>query len=199
MRTASLLALTALFASCATHADAAERNVRHAAARTADGGIATGTAVGYRGPNGAAGVRGHALVTDGSGTMNTVSGAAGRTAGGTYGRVGTTTVHADGTVTHRAGAAAQGPNGSATTSGSFTRIADGTYSGQRSTTAQGTNGGNYSGTTSYANGNGTHTTNVTAKNGDSYSGTTTWTRGEGATHSGTCKDPAGNLTTCPGR
>lgn len=200
MRTATLLAMTALVAVHVTYVDAAERSARRGAVNTADGGIAAGKAVRYSGTNGAAGVHGHAIVTDGNGNVKAISGAAGHTVnGGTYGRAGATTANAAGTVTHRAGAAAQGPRGSAKTSSSFTRSADGTYNGQRSTSAQGANGSNYSATTSYANGSGTHATNVTAKNGDTYSGTTTWTQGQGATHSGTCKDPSGNGISCPSR
>src|ERR1700752_1894907 len=67
MRTAPLLALTALFAVHATHVEAAERSVRRGAVKTTDGGIAAGKAVGYGAANGAAGVRGHAVATDGNG------------------------------------------------------------------------------------------------------------------------------------
>ena len=197
MRTATLLALTALFVFDASHADAAERVVRRGAVRTADGGVAAGRAVGYAGPNGAAGVRGHGVVEDGNGDAKFVSGAAGRTAnGGTYGRAGSTSVGADGAINHRSGAAAQGPNGSAKTSGAFTRNTDGSVSGQRNTSAQGSNGSRYAGNTSYANGSGTHTTDITAKNGDTYSGETTWTKGQGATHAGTCKDASGSVIAC---
>jgi len=95
MKTATLLALTAagLIAVASTHADAAGRVVRKGATETAEGGVAAGKAVGYSAPNGAAGVRGHGVVTDGNGNATAVSGAAGRSAnGGTYGRAGKTTV-----------------------------------------------------------------------------------------------------------
>ena len=198
MRTASLLALAALCAAAIVPtANAAERVVKRGAATTANGGVVAGKAVGYQGPNGAAGVRGHAMATDGNGNARTVSGAAGTTAnGGRYGRTGTTDVGANGAVSHRSGSAVQGPNGSASSAGGFTRNPDGTYSGQRSTHAQGASGGNYSGNTTYANGSGAHTTNATAKNGDTYSGQTDWTKGQGATHSGTCRDAAGNVIPC---
>lgn len=165
--------------------------------KTPNGGVAAGKAVGYSDANGAAGVRGHGVITDGNGNVRTVSGAGSSTAnGGKYGRAGTTSVGANGAVSHRSGGAVQGPNGSAATAGTFTRNPDGTYSGQRSTGAHGADGGNYSGNTSYANGSGSHTANATAKNGDTYTGETDWTRGHGTSHSGTCKDAAGNVIPC---
>src|SRR5579859_7632450 len=84
MKTVTLLALAAagLIAVGSAHADAAGRTVRRGAVETADGGIAAGKAVGYRGPNGAAGVRGHGVATDGQGDATVASGAAGRTANG---------------------------------------------------------------------------------------------------------------------
>jgi len=198
MKTATLLALAAagLIALGTPHADAAERTARRGAVETADGGVA-GKAVGYSGPHGDAGVRGHGVMTDGKGDATAVSGAAGRTAnGGTYGRAGKTTVGADGSISHRSGAAATGPNGSGKTAGSFTRNPDGSYGGQRSTSANGANGGAYAGNTTYANGSGTHTSNATAANGETYSGETTWSKGQGATHTGTCKDASGTVIPC---
>src|SRR5512143_80824 len=125
MRTATFVminsfTLATLLAFTAFDADAAGRTTRRGVVATVDGGIAAGQAVGYRTPNGGAGVRGRAVATDGKGDATAVSGAAGRTAnGGVYGRAGTTTVNANGAVSHRSGAAARGPNGTAKSSGAF--------------------------------------------------------------------------------
>ena len=192
-----------------------------------EGGITAGAASAYRGPNGATGIRAHVLTTDGAGNGKFVSGAKGVTANGSsYGRAGSTSFGAngafnhqsggyvlgagggyaarkgstvrnsDGSLAHNASASGSNANGAFDTSGQFNRNADGSYAGARSTTASGANG-SYSGTTQYANGSGNHATDYTAKNGDTYTGDTSWTKGQGVSHTGTCKDAAGNVITCP--
>jgi len=94
--------------------------------------------------------------------------------GGTAERQGSIVRNADGSLTHEASGSATNANGGTLqTSGSFTRDADGNVTGSRDTTA-------------------------TNKNGGSYEGSTSWSDGQ-LTHTGTCTNSSGAAVDCPSR
>jgi hypothetical protein len=94
--------------------------------------------------------------------------------GGTAERQGSTERNADGSLTHENTNSVTNANGGTLqANGSFTRDADGNVSGSHDTTA-------------------------TNKNGATYEGSTTWSDGQ-VTHTGTCTNAAGATVDCPKR
>ena len=162
---------------CVMTMSASAQGVVHArgARRNATGGVTAGSGTAFRGSNGGAGVRGRSVVTDGQGNATTRSGAAYRGPNGsTAERRGSATGSSDGSVSRQSSASASGAQGSAQTTASYQRNADGSASSTRNTTA-------------------------TGANGNTYQGNTSWTKGSGVQHTGTCKDPSGNVISCPGK
>ena len=85
----------------------------------------------------------------------------------------------DGSAGHQGSMSATGKNGGTMeSSGSTTRDADGNVSGSRDTTATGKNGGTYTGSTSWDNGQVTHTGTVTGANGGTAEVNGAYTRGD---------------------
>jgi hypothetical protein len=162
---------------CVMSMSAAAQGIVHArgARRNAMGGITARSGTAFRGPNGGVGVRGRSVVTDGQGNATTPSGAAYRGPNGsTAERQSSATRSSDGSASRQSSASASGPQGSAQTSANYQRNADGSATATRNTTA-------------------------TGANGNTYQGDTTWTKGSGVQHTGTCKDPSGNVISCPGK
>ncbi|MBS0576986.1 MAG: hypothetical protein JSS45_11300 [Proteobacteria bacterium] len=89
-----------------------------------------------------------------------------------------------------AGCGASG--GSVDSNGSYTRSSDGNWNGNSATSASGVRG-SYSGSTTVADGSGSHDTTITNAASDTCIGQTTWTKGQGHTHVGTCTDAQGNV------
>ena len=108
-------------------------------------------------------------------TSHTVTGAN----GGSAERQGSYYRNADGSAGHEGSMSATGKNGGTMeSSGSTTRDADGNVSGSRTTTATGKNGGTYDGSTSWDNGEVTHTGTVTGANGGTAQTNGSYTRGD---------------------
>jgi hypothetical protein len=149
--------------------------------------------------------------------------------GGSAERQGSYERNADGSASHQGSMSATNKNGGTMeSSGSTTRDADGNVSGSRTTTATGANGGTYNGSTTWENGqvthtgtvtganggtveangnytkgedgkvSGTRTTEATGKNGGTYSGSTSIDDGQ-VTHTGTCTNASGAVVDCPQR
>lgn len=160
-----------LLASALTfvHAPQSEAASGRVAARGSHGAFVAGS------HNGNAHVRGWGVRQNADGSTTAARGGAFRLNNGAKGvRGATTTVNPDGSATRRSGFAATGSKGTITSEGSGTHAADGSISGTRNT-------------------------GITAANGNSYSGTTSYDPATGLTHSGSCRDAAGNTISCPTR
>lgn len=116
--------------------------------------------------------RAHGTTTSADGTVTHASGGAFRGVNGSRGyRASETSVSPDGTVSHQGSAAASGARGSYASEGGVTRNADGIWSGGRETSA------------------------TSAATGNSYSGSTTVADGQ-VSHTGTCTNAAGEVIPC---
>ncbi|MFT3898142.1 MAG: hypothetical protein QM719_10695 [Thermomonas sp.] len=99
--------------------------------------------------------------------------------GGSAERQGSYERNADGSASHQGSMSATGKNGGTMeSSGSTTRDADGNVSGSRTTSATGKNGGTYNGSTTWENGEVTHTGTVTGANGGTSQTNGSYTRGD---------------------
>ena len=99
--------------------------------------------------------------------------------GGSAEREGSYYRNADGSAGHEGSMSATNANGGTMqSSGSTTRDADGNVSGSRSTSATGANGGTYNGSTTWENGEVTHTGTVTGANGGTAQTNGSYTRGD---------------------
>lgn len=99
--------------------------------------------------------------------------------GGNAQRDGSYYRNADGSAGHEGSMSATNANGGTMqSSGSTTRDADGNVSGSRNTTATSANGGTYNGTTSWENGQVTHTGTMTGANGGTAESNGSYTRGD---------------------
>ena len=149
--------------------------------------------------------------------------------GATADRQGSITRNADGSISHQASGSATGANGGTVqSSGGFTRDADGNISGSRTSSATNAKGGSYNGSTTWGDGqvthsgtvttanggtkqadgsysrgedgkvDGSHSATVTNSKGGTYNGSTTIEDGK-VTHTGTCTNSAGATVDCPSR
>jgi hypothetical protein len=187
--------------SAAMPAAAAERFEARSLQARADSGVVAGNhRVAFRGPRGAAGLRGRRTVADRQGDAATASAGAWRgTHGGDAARVGETSRSSDGSWQHQSGFAARDAAGDSVSSHGRAS-GDGNGNGQasfaRETDASGVRG-SYAGSTSGASGQGlTHTTQLVGANGRSYEGETSISK-TGITHAGSCSNAAGQAVACP--
>ena len=199
---------------------------RAAAHRSGAGGAARSHGSLANGADGRRAWHAGGTVRDGEGGLayaraSGVAGPAGRIAGGHR-----TTVDSDGTITHEDGIAAKGANGGAVqgwrsvqhspdgamqagytvsgqgaAGGSFsrtgtrTRSAEGERMASRQTLASGVRG-QYSGSTTRADGTLEHESSINGANGNTYEGQTSYVRGEGVSHTGTCSNAQGQTFDC---
>ncbi|SFF98728.1 hypothetical protein SAMN05518801_10516 [Novosphingobium sp. CF614] len=158
------LTATAALAALMLSTTAEARGAAHVRGRSGGGSVVAGQ-------KGIA-ARAHGTVTSEDGTTTHASGGVFAGAQGSRGfRASQTSVSPDGTLSHQGAAAASGARGSFASEGGMTRSADGTWSGARTTSA------------------------TNALTGNSYSGSTTAANGQ-VSHSGTCTNAAGETIPC---
>ncbi|MFT3763797.1 MAG: hypothetical protein QM761_14545 [Pseudoxanthomonas sp.] len=169
-----LLASAGAFAFTPADADAQGRIRGRVVAHGAEGGRATVVGAAARSPNGAF-ARGHGVASDGQGNVKGghrgkavgVNGGEASSQGGFY-------RNADGSAGRQGGTrVSTAAGGSLDSSGGFTKAADGAYSGS-------------------------HQTSTTGAHGNSYEGSTTYSNGQ-VTHTGACTNAAGETIACPTR
>ncbi len=122
-------------------------------------------------------------------------------AGGAWARSRNVSGDGSGNVSGQRNWSATGANGgSAEHASSAYRNADGSAGRSGSTTVNGANGGSMQtggSMTRTADGlSGSHATSATGPNGATYTGSSTYAKGEGVSHTGTCTDAAGNVVPC---